>query len=96
HRSSELGRAVQRYHELVEEREQQTAESSEELELIPVLEKQVEKLRRELAESETRRLVVTTDFESAASAQSSAEAEIARLQHMVVLLERSDAEHKQA
>ncbi|KAJ2124381.1 hypothetical protein IW147_001746 [Coemansia sp. RSA 720] len=95
-RSSELGRAIQRYHELVEEREQQTVESSEELELIPVLEKQAEKLRRELAESETRRLAVTTDFESAASAQSYAEAEVSRLQHTVALLERSDAEHKQA
>ncbi|KAJ2344419.1 hypothetical protein GGF43_005459, partial [Coemansia sp. RSA 2618] len=96
-RSSELGRAMQRYHELVEEREQKQAEeSSEELELIPVLEKQVEKLRRELSDSESRRLALTSDMEKATSAQMAAESEVARLQHTVELLEHGAADHKRA
>ncbi|KAJ2434851.1 hypothetical protein IWW46_006030, partial [Coemansia sp. RSA 2440] len=51
-----------RYHELVEEHEQQTSESSVELELIPVFEKQVDKLRYKLVESKMRWVAVTIDF----------------------------------
>ncbi|KAJ1849907.1 hypothetical protein LPJ70_000162 [Coemansia sp. RSA 2708] len=97
HRSSELKRAMQRYHELVEEREQKHGgEPPEELEQIPVLEKQVEKLRRELADSESQRLTLAADLESAVGAQAAAEAVAAAMQSKVEQAGLAAAGHDQA
>ncbi|KAJ1870367.1 hypothetical protein LPJ55_004718 [Coemansia sp. RSA 990] len=83
-KSLELSRAIERYQEFVDEREHKQAE-----ELESIMEKQVEKLRRELADSESQRLALTAELEAAATAQSVAAAKIADLNQQI----KSTANH---